>query len=225
MNTHSGSYFFKNRWNRRRLDGSVKLLAVLAVAMFMGSCSETDGPSADIAIGITPSKVFIVPGTGSSCRAFATAKQNSEDTVERDLTGERAYFQNFTLQWRSPNALTISEIAIEMTGSVLKGEEGQKLALDEAEIQALTGLEDLTIERDDNRSARLPYNLESNSTQRKGPADPYAPCGLHISGISTKETQNTGSISIKITLRGYSTDSEGNQKPIRQTTTVRAEKL
>ncbi len=197
----------------------------LGVLLAISGCGETGGPSADIAIGITPNKVFIVPGTGSSCVAYAAAKIDGTEIVARDLNADRAYFQNFTLQWRSPDALTISEFVIEMKGSALASEEGQELALSEEEIRALTGLADLTIEQDDNRSASTAYNLESNSTRRKGPADPYAPCGLHISGIATKPEVNSGAISIKVTLRGYATDKQGNQKPIRQSTTVRAEKL
>lgn len=203
----------------------VALLLLLGALVFVSGCGETGGPSADIAIGISPNKVFIVPGTGSSCVAYAEAKRTGTDVVTRDLDADRAYFQNFTLQWRSSDALTISEIVVEMTGSALASEDGQELALSEEEMQALTGLSDLTIEQDDNRSPRTPYNLESNSVQRKGPADPYAPCGLHIAGISTKPNVNSGAVSMRVTLRGYATDKQGNQKPIRQSTTVRAEKL
>ena len=206
----------------RKVLASAALLAVLFSAT---SCSETGGPSADIAIGISPSKVFIVPGSGSSCVAYAEAKRSATDIVSRDLTADRAYFQNFSLQWRSPDALTISELVVEMTGSALTAEDGQKLALSEDEIRALTGLADLTIEQDDNRSASVAFNLDANSTRRKGPTDPYAPCGLHLYGIATKPDSTSGSVSIKVTLRGYATDKEGNQKPIRQSTTVRAERL
>lgn len=199
--------------------------ALTGFVLSVSNCSETGGPSADIAIGISPSKVFIVPGTGSSCVAYAAAKTQATEVVTRDLSADRAYFQNFSLQWRSPDALTISELVVEMTGSALTAEDGQKLAFSEDEIRALTGLSDLTIEQDDNRSSKVPFNLDSNSTQRKGPADRYAPCGLHIAGITTDPDSTSGGVSIKVTLRGYSTDKAGNQKPIRQSTTVRAEKL
>lgn len=203
----------------------VKAFTAGLVLLASSSCSETGGPSADIGIAISPNKVFLVPGSGSSCVAYAAAKVAGDDIVARDLSEERAYFQNFSLQWRSPDALTISEMVVEITGSALATTDGQRLAIAEDEIRALTGLEDLTIEQDDNRSSQNPFTLDSNSAQRKGPADPYAPCGLHIAGISTDPQKTTGNVTFKVTIRGYATDKDGNQKPIRQSTTARAEKL
>jgi hypothetical protein len=214
------------RWQEAKmLQRLNRVFSLLSLSLLVSSCGQSGGPSADIGIAITPNKVFLVPGSGSSCVAYAAAKVEGESIVARDLSEERAYFQNFSLQWRSPDALTISEMVVELSGSAFASSESRTIQIAEDEIQALTGLKDLTIERDANRSSTKPYTLDSNSTQRKGPADPYAPCGLHISGISTDPKKDTGNVVFRVTIRGYATDQNGNQRPVRQSTTARAEKL
>lgn len=197
-------------------------LLYAAFAVLLGSCGNSKSASLNIGLSVTPEKVFLVPGTGASCTALAEVK-GTDDTATPDVSGERALFSDFSIQWRSADALTISSLRATISGFGLDSGDGkQVIEFDEAEITALTGLEDLTIEGEANRSK---VTVSSSSASRKGPTTAYVPCGLHLGGITTKTTVASGTFTIKIELVGYSTAVDGSQAPVRQSTTVRAEKF
>lgn len=197
-----------------------KILFFGFIAILLGSCGNSKSASEKIGLSVTPEKVFVVPGSGNSCVALATAKENDE-TPTPDVAGERALFSDFSIQWRSPDALTISSLRATISGFGLESTP-QVIDFDEAEITALLGLENLTLEAETNRTV---VTVSSSSTSRKGPTTVFAPCGLHLGGIKTKTTVTSGTFTIKIELVGYSTAADGSQEPVRQSTTVRAEKF
>ncbi|MBN8539717.1 MAG: hypothetical protein J0L82_04950 [Deltaproteobacteria bacterium] len=192
----------------------------VVLAMILGSCGNSKSASLNIGLSVTPEKVFVVPGAGSSCTALADAK-DTDTPADADVGGERALFSDFSIQWRSPDALTISSLRATLSGFAIDGGK-QVIDFDEGEITALTGLDNLTIESEANRTQ---VTVSSSSTARKGPTTDYAPCGLHLGGIKTKTTVASGVLTIKIELVGYSTAADGSQAPVRQSTTVRAEKF
>lgn len=197
-------------------------LLYLSMASLLGSCGNSKSASLNIGLSVTPEKVFLVPGTGTSCVALADVK-GTEDAATPDVSGERALFNDFSIQWRSADALTISSMRVTISGFGLESPDGkQVIEFDEAELTALLGLENLTIEGEPNRTQ---VTVSSSSTSRKGPTTPYEPCGLHIGGIKTKTTVSSGTFTVKLELVGYSTAADGSQAPVRQSTTVRAEKF
>lgn len=208
----------------RRLPRTAFGLTMLyaAFVVLLGSCGNTNNASVNIGLSVTPEKVFLVPGSGTSCVALAEVK-GTDDAANADVSGERALFRDFSIQWRSPDALTISSLRATVSGFGLDSADGkQVIEFDEAEITALTGLDNLTIDGDADRSKVV---VSSSSTELKGPTAAYEPCGLHVGGIKTKTTVSTGTFTIKLELVGYSTSADGSQAPVRQSATVRAEKF
>jgi len=194
----------------------------VALGLLLVSCGNSKSASLNVGVSITPEKVFLVPGSGTSCVALAAAK-DTDDAPEADVSGERALFSDLSIQWRSADALTISSLRATVSGFGLEDSGGkQVIDFDEAELTALLGLENLTIEGLANRTK---VTVSSSSTARKGPTTPYSPCGLHLGGIKTKSTVTSGTFTIKIELVGFSTAADGSQAPVRQSTTVRAEKF
>lgn len=210
--------------------GVVRMRFLICAALVIGlvglaGCDAKDSISGDIAISISPKTVYVVEGSGSSCVASAKAKADASTFPEKDLSEERALYKSFQLQWRSPDELIITSLVVEATGSALPPDTTQNIVFEEDELKALTGLKDLVIEADPTRSDRQPYTLASDETRLKGPASSFAVCGFHISGIKTDPEKNSGNVNFLVTIRGYATDANGNQRPIRQWTTVTAEKL
>lgn len=195
-------------------------IVYVALTLLLVSCGNSKSASLDIGLSVTPEKVFVVPGAGSSCKALAEVK-GTDDLAAGDVGGERALFRDFSIQWRSPDALTISSLRATVTGFALESGK-QVIDFDEAEIAALTGLENLTIEGE---AGRTKVTVSSSSAARKGPTTVFVPCGFHIGGIKSKATVPTGTFTIRIELVGYSTAADGSQAPVRQATTVRAEKF
>lgn len=194
----------------------------VALLALLGSCGNSKSASLNIGLSVTPEKVFLVPGKGTSCVALAAVK-GTEDPADPDVSGERALFSDFSIQWRSADALTISSMRATVSGFGLESTDGkQVIEFDEAELTALLGLENLTIEGE---ASRTQVTVSSSSTSRKGPTTPFEPCGLHIGGIKTKTTVSSGTFTVKLELVGYSTAADGTQAPVRQSTTVRAEKF
>jgi len=194
----------------------------VALGLLLGSCGNSKSASLNIGISVTPEKVFLVPGSGTSCVSLAAVK-GTDDAPEADVNGERALFSDISIQWRSADALTISSLRATVSGFGLAGSGGkQVIDFDEAELTALLGLENLTIEGLANRTQ---VTVSSSSTARKGPTTPFSPCGLHLGGVQTKSTVTSGTFTIKIELVGFSTAADGSQAPVRQSTTVRAEKF
>jgi hypothetical protein len=194
----------------------------VSLGLLLGSCGNSKSASLNVGISITPEKVFLVPGSGTSCVSLAAVK-GTDEAPEADVNGERALFSDLSIQWRSADALTISSLRATVSGFGLAGAGGkQVIDFDEAELTALLGLENLTIEGLANRTR---VTVSSSSTARKGPTTPFSPCGLHLGGIQTKSTVTSGTFTIKIELVGFSTAADGSQAPVRQSTTVRAEKF
>ncbi len=199
-----------------------KLAICGLTTVLLGSCGTSKSASLNIGLSVTPEKVFIVPGTGTSCVALAAVK-GTDDSATPDLTGERALYSDFSIQWRSPDSLTISSLRATVSGFGLESSTGkQVIEFNEAEIKALLGLDNLTIEKE---TGRTQVTISSSSTARKGPTTEYEPCGLHLGGIQTKTTVSSATFSVKLELVGYSTAADGSQSPVRQSTTFRAEKF
>lgn len=200
----------------------LKSALFLSVALPLSGCGENKSASLNIGLSVTPEKVFVVPGSGTSCVALADVK-GTDDAATPDVSGERALFSDFSIQWRSADALTISSLRATVSGFGLDSGDGKQIIdFDENEIKALTGLENLTIEAEANRTQ---VTVSSSSTSRKGPTTLFEPCGLHLGGIKTKTSITSGTFTIKIELVGFSTAADGSQAPVRQSTTVRAEKF
>lgn len=202
--------------------GPRALWASLALFPFIASCSPSLDAGAFIAIGISPEKTFIVPGKGTSCVAAATAKASGE-TATADLSEYRALFDNFHLQWKSPDALTISAMKVTIKGFGIDGGE-QTLTISDAELYALLGLENGTIAVDTSTGGTgRPIDINSNSATGKGSSSPYAPCGLHLAGIKPKTGVKAFTAQVKVEVVGYSTSATGVQAPVRQSTTAKAQ--
>jgi hypothetical protein len=194
----------------------------VALGLLLGSCGNSKSASLNIGISVTPEKVFLVPGSGTSCVALAEVK-GTDEAPTADISGERALFSDLSIQWRSADALTISSLRATVSGFGLESGNGkQVIDFDEGELKALMGLENLTIEGEANRTQ---VTVSSSSTSRKGPTTAFAPCGLHLGTIKTKTTVSSGTFTIKLELVGFSTAADGSQAPVRQSTTVRAEKF
>lgn len=211
-----------NRENRAKVQRALPSFLWLATAILLGSCGNSKSASLNIGLSVTPEKVFIVPGSGSSCVSLAEAK-GTDESATADISGERALYNDFSIQWRSPDALTISSLRATVSGFGLDSADGkQVIEFDEAEITALLGLDNLTIEGE---AGRTQVTVSSSSTSRKGPTTAYEPCGLHLGGIKTKTSVSSGTFTVKLELVGFATASDGSQSPVRQSTTVRAEKF
>lgn len=211
--------------------------AVATVLLSGLSCSKKNDPGAEIAISVSPESALIVPGKGSSCVARAAAKADSS-VPANDIEGNRVTFSRFSLQWRSPDKLTVASIKAKVFSAGISGAtgtEGLEITLDEAEIAALLGLTNLTIDYlspyvTDNPD--LARTVDSTATKS---GTPYAACGLQLGGLDSIKGFNTYSARIKIELEGFATNCDqkaqdgvtcvdGAQRPVRQSITVHAQR-
>ena len=141
------------------------------------------------------------------------------------------------MQWRSDEKLTIASIKATFFSSGITGAdtaEGFEVTLDEAETAALLGLSDLTIPfaspyPTPEEPRRLPIDSTDAAAKRT-----FAPCGLHIGGLTSITGVKTYTARVKIELTGYMTKcvlktdgscDDGEQSPVRQSVIVSAEKF
>lgn len=195
---------------------------MLSIATANLSCAPELDAGANIAIALSPEKAFIVPGAGISCISAAAAKVAGESLPTSDLSEHRALYTNFKLQWKSPGALNISALKVTIKGFGIEGE-SQEITFSEEEIKALLGLEGGRIDALSTRTASAPTEINSSSSDNKGTASPYAPCGFHVSGISVKENVKSFTAQLKVEIVGYETKADGSQAPVRQSATARAQ--
>lgn len=198
------------------------------------SCGESLDPAENISIAVSPSKAFIVPGKGSSCVAQSTAKTEAEPVIA-DVDGDRVTFSRFVLQWRSGAKLTIASVRATIFSDGIAGAEGLDgvtVELAEDEIAALLGLTNLTI------AFPNPYVddrvVDRDSTDEASKGTLYAACGLQIGGLASKPGVRTYTARIKVEVIGFSTAcllqdngtcNDGEQRPVRQSVTVQAQKF
>lgn len=215
------------------------LTALLALGT-QTSCGNKNDPGVNLGVAVVPESAYVVPGKGVSCVAKATAKADSS-VAEADVEGDRVTFSRFALQWRSGDQLTIAQIRATIYSPGITGAEGtdgMTVDIDEEETAALLGLSNMTIPYANpypgpNGEVRV-INIDSTDATRKSSTS-YDVCGLQIGDISSSTTIKTYSARIKIEVIGFGQACDekdtsgacinGAQYPVRQSVTVRAQKL
>lgn len=202
------------------------------------SCGAALDPGASISLAVSPSKAYIVPGKGVSCVALAEASIASETPVA-DIEGDRVTFNRFALNWRSGAKLTLASVRVTIFSDGIAGAdalEGVSLEVSEDEVAALLGLTNLTIGFENPYRPDRVVDIDSTDSARKGTANPpYAACGLQIGGIASKKDVKSYNARIKVEVIGFSTEcvlnqtngtcDDGEQRPVRKSVTVQAQKF
>ena len=215
------------------------LLSLFAVAT-QTSCGKKNDPGINIGVAVVPDSAYVVPGKGISCVSKAAAKADSA-AAEADIEGDRVTFNRVAIQWRSGDQLTIAQVRATFFSPGIDGaetEEGKVVDIEEDEIAALLGLSNLTVPYANpfpgpNGETRV-INIDSTDAARKS-ATTYDVCGLQIGAIASSKTLKTYSARIKIEVIGFAQTCDekdtsgacinGAQYPVRQSITVRAQKL
>jgi hypothetical protein len=209
---------------------SVRVLGLLALVLTTLSCSPQKDPGANIALAVSPSRPFVVPGRGLSCIDLANLKANPTADLPGSVGANRILYSNFRLQWRSDEALTLTALRVKVkiperqtSGRTIKKE--QEISFDQDEIEALLGLDDATIPLNTTvGSEPRVVEINSNSTSQRDASSVYAACGLHVGGIEVGETTPDAYFAeVLIEVAGYATRSDGQQSPVRQSLTAQAE--
>jgi len=211
-------------------------LLVVTAALQM-SCGAQLDPSENISISVSPSRAYVVPGKGVSCVAQSEARVSAEAPVA-DIEGDRVTFNRFALNWKSGAKLTIASIRATIFSDGISGgetDEGITVDLAEDEMAALLGLTNLTIDFPNPYRADRVTTIDSTDEAAKGASNPpYAPCGLQIGGLASVKGVRTYNARIKVEVIGFSTAcveqtngtcNEGEQRPVRQSVTVQAQKF
>ncbi len=181
-----------------------KLLIIPALSFGLLSC-EVKKNSEGLSISVSPEQVFVVPGTDESCQDAKTNVTATDPT--RSIAGPRVRFTNFVLGWANPNhSLTVALIRVTLTGQGITGGE-QKIDFAVDEIEALLG-------RTGGFIAAVSGNTEIQSINTKGSTG-YLPCGLAVGGIALADPTAKFTARAKVELFGFSTNSAGEQEPVR----------
>ena len=208
----------------------VRWSSVGSVALLALSCSPQKDPGANIALAVSPSRPFVVPGRGLSCTDLANLKANPTQDIQGSVTANRILYSNFRLQWRSDEALTLTAMRMtiriperQASGRIIKRE--QVVSFDQDEIEALLGLNNATIPLNPTPGSEpRVVDINSNSTTQRDASSVYAACGLHIGGVEVGDTvPDSYFAEVAIDVVGFATRSDGQQSPVRQTLNAQAE--
>lgn len=201
-----------NRHSLRKLQSGVS--TCLAVLVF-GSCSNSN-EGANLQVAVQPSNdVLMGVGPQPSCIDSIAAK-TATTAVTPSVSGPVMTFNNFQLEWTSPDTLYLQEIRWTIVGSGISGGTFQaQVASDE--IAALVALSGGIVPGV--AAGATPTVINSNdSTIASRTTGLFAPCGLVLGGIPLADPKSQVSFRahVEIEVIGTATDSSGNQRYVRQ---------
>jgi hypothetical protein len=193
-----------------RIKRPLSILAIATLSFVLTSaCGAKKNEGEGLAVATQPgNEVLMGPGPASSCLDKVNTKTTGA-AVTRSVIGPVIVFNNFQIQWSSPDVLYVQEIKWSIDGvGVHDGHFQNSLGPDE--IEALIGLDGATFNG-------VTAIINSNDSTRNGTAK-YAPCGLTLGNIQLQNGIKQEPFKARITIEviGTAEDGQGNQRFVRQ---------
>ena len=201
--------------------------ALVASAAALSSCGGND-TSANLKMLFSPSKSYLLPGTGSSCADYLNA-QTSTTGLAASVSQYRLVYPQFSLAWNSSDLLFVSYINVTLKGSNIQN--GSFTAqLTNTDIEPMLGISPgsafngtlypfagspKSISTAVVRTAQGILPGQTATTTINFPACPFT-----VGGVSLIDASRGFGGQVTVELIGFSVANDGTQSPVKKTQTL-----
>lgn len=203
------------------------ILAALAAAT-ASSCGGND-LGADIAMVISPTKTYLLPGTASSCLDFANAKNNGT-VLSASVNELRLSFPQLLISWTGKNKLLyVAYIRVFLQNpNISGGTFDARIAA--GEVEAILGIPSgaafngqlfPTFTSSDKAISSAVTRTYSDSSGTLT----FPPCSFMVGGVTVTDPRRSFQGTGRVELVGFSVQPDGKQMPVRKSVDIQFEYL